>query len=98
MSVLKLTSQIVKTQGVTALYSGLTASLLRQLTYSTTRFGFYEVDPFLQTYLYLLILYLFIVSLHSFFLLNLHSLNLVYFHLKLKQKIRLNLTKLNFKC
>lgn len=26
-----------------ALYSGLTASLLRQLTYSTTRFGIYEV-------------------------------------------------------
>ncbi|KAF5269589.1 hypothetical protein FQR65_LT05927 [Abscondita terminalis] len=29
--------------GVTALYNGLSASLCRQLTYSTTRFGIYEV-------------------------------------------------------
>ncbi|XP_012256507.2 mitochondrial dicarboxylate carrier isoform X2 [Athalia rosae] len=42
-SVTKLTVQIIQQQGVLALYSGLTASLLRQLTYSTTRFGFYEV-------------------------------------------------------
>lgn len=28
--------------GILALYNGLTASLLRQLTYSTTRFGIYE--------------------------------------------------------
>jgi dicarboxylate transporter 10 len=34
---------IIKNQGVLALYNGLTASLLRQLTYSTTRFGIYEV-------------------------------------------------------
>lgn len=34
---------IVKSEGVLALYNGLTASLLRQLTYSTTRFGIYEV-------------------------------------------------------
>ena len=34
---------IIKKQGVLALYNGLTASLLRQLTYSTTRFGIYEV-------------------------------------------------------
>lgn len=29
--------------GITALYNGLSASLCRQLTYSTTRFGIYEV-------------------------------------------------------
>lgn len=28
---------------MTALYNGISASLLRQLTYSTTRFGIYEV-------------------------------------------------------
>ncbi|KAI5289355.1 Mitochondrial dicarboxylate transporter [Ascosphaera aggregata] len=33
---------IVKNHGVLALYSGLSASLLRQLTYSTARFGVYE--------------------------------------------------------
>lgn len=42
-SVIKLTLNIVKKQGITALYSGLTASLLRQLTYSTVRFGVYEI-------------------------------------------------------
>lgn len=35
---------IVRKQGVLALYSGLSASILRQLTYSTTRFGLYEVS------------------------------------------------------
>ncbi|KAL9957443.1 hypothetical protein ACROYT_G039077 [Oculina patagonica] len=34
---------VVRTQGVLALYNGLSASLLRQLTYSTTRYGLYEV-------------------------------------------------------
>ena len=49
-------------QGVLALYSGLSASLLRQLTYSTTRFAIYNVAkqtvapngekiPFLQSLL-----------------------------------------------
>lgn len=33
---------IVKHSGVRGLYNGLSASLLRQLTYSTTRFGLYE--------------------------------------------------------
>ncbi|XP_046747279.1 mitochondrial dicarboxylate carrier [Diprion similis] len=42
-SVSKITLKIIKQQGVLALYNGLTASLLRQLTYSTARFGFYEV-------------------------------------------------------
>ncbi|KAJ5928407.1 hypothetical protein N7466_007363 [Penicillium verhagenii] len=33
---------IVRNNGVTGLYSGLSAALLRQITYSTTRFGIYE--------------------------------------------------------
>jgi len=33
---------ILKQEGVSGLYSGLSASLLRQLTYSTVRFGVYE--------------------------------------------------------
>ena len=33
---------IVRHNGVGGLYNGLSASLLRQLTYSTTRFGIYE--------------------------------------------------------
>ncbi|KAJ1338520.1 solute carrier family 25 (mitochondrial dicarboxylate transporter) member 10 [Microdochium nivale] len=33
---------IVRTDGVRGLYRGLTASLLRQMTYSTVRFGVYE--------------------------------------------------------
>ncbi|XP_046453563.1 mitochondrial dicarboxylate carrier-like [Daphnia pulex] len=40
----RLAISIVKQQGITALYSGLTASLLRQLTYSTARFGIYEAS------------------------------------------------------
>jgi dicarboxylate transporter 10 len=43
LQILKLTLKIVKEEGVVALYNGLSASLLRQLTYSTTRFGIYEV-------------------------------------------------------
>ncbi|KAI5305773.1 Cytochrome c oxidase subunit 6B [Ascosphaera pollenicola] len=39
---LRTTVHIVKNHGVLALYSGLSASLLRQLTYSTTRFAVYE--------------------------------------------------------
>jgi len=38
------TVQIVKGQGVLALYNGLSASLVRQLTYSTTRFAIYEMS------------------------------------------------------
>lgn len=33
---------IVRNEGLLGLYSGLSASLLRQMTYSTVRFGFYE--------------------------------------------------------
>jgi len=41
-TIIKTTVQIVKKQGVLALYNGLTASWLRQATYSMTRFGIYE--------------------------------------------------------
>lgn len=37
------TSKIIEVQGFFALYNGLSASLFRQLTYSTTRFGLYEI-------------------------------------------------------
>lgn len=55
-SLVKSTVHIVRTQGFLALYNGLSASLLRQLTYSTTRFAIYDVSliplciaaPFLQ--------------------------------------------------
>ncbi|KAG8227369.1 hypothetical protein J437_LFUL000377 [Ladona fulva] len=43
LSITRLTLNIIKQQGVLALYNGLSASLCRQLTYSTTRFGIYEV-------------------------------------------------------
>lgn len=43
LSVVQLTINIVKKQGVRSLYNGLSASFLRQMTYSTTRFGIYEV-------------------------------------------------------
>ena len=36
-------ANIVKTSGVFALYNGMSAAILRQATYSTTRFGCYEV-------------------------------------------------------
>lgn len=42
-SLLGHVAKIVRSQGFLALYNGLTASLLRQLTYSTTRFGIYDV-------------------------------------------------------
>ncbi|KAJ8923204.1 hypothetical protein NQ315_001758 [Exocentrus adspersus] len=43
VSLVSMTKNIVKSQGILALYAGLSASLCRQLTYSTTRFGIYEV-------------------------------------------------------
>lgn len=43
LSIVQLTGKVIRQQGVLALYSGLSASLMRQLTYSTTRFGIYEV-------------------------------------------------------
>jgi dicarboxylate transporter 10 len=44
MGLIKSTVNIVRTQGVLAMYSGLSASLLRQLTYSTARFAIYDVS------------------------------------------------------
>ncbi|KZC07333.1 PREDICTED: mitochondrial dicarboxylate carrier [Dufourea novaeangliae] len=43
ISVIRLTTSIIQKHGILALYNGLSASLLRQLTYSTVRFGAYEV-------------------------------------------------------
>ncbi|XP_066588897.1 mitochondrial dicarboxylate carrier [Prorops nasuta] len=43
LSVARSAVNIIKKQGILALYNGLSASLLRQLTYSTIRFGVYEV-------------------------------------------------------
>ncbi|CAG7823715.1 unnamed protein product [Allacma fusca] len=43
MGIVPQTVNIIRKQGILALYNGLSASLLRQLTYSTTRFGIYEV-------------------------------------------------------
>ncbi|XP_043791943.1 mitochondrial dicarboxylate carrier isoform X1 [Apis laboriosa] len=43
ISIVRLTTSIIQKQGILALYNGLSASLLRQLTYSTMRFGAYEV-------------------------------------------------------
>jgi len=43
VSIVQLTGNIIRKQGISALYNGISASLLRQLTYSTTRFGIYEI-------------------------------------------------------
>ncbi|XP_053607616.1 mitochondrial dicarboxylate carrier [Plodia interpunctella] len=43
VSMLMLTKTVLKNQGIFGLYNGISASLLRQLTYSTARFGIYEV-------------------------------------------------------
>ena len=39
-----MTKSIIKTTGFFSLYSGLSAALLRQATYSTFRFSFYETS------------------------------------------------------
>ncbi|GEQ66899.1 hypothetical protein JCM33374_g562 [Metschnikowia sp. JCM 33374] len=41
-SLFSMVYQIIKNEGLFSIYSGLTASLLRQATYSTVRFGAYE--------------------------------------------------------
>lgn len=43
LSVSRLAMKIIREQGVFSLYTGISASLCRQLTYSTVRFGIYEV-------------------------------------------------------
>jgi len=42
LKLIPMTTSIVKKHGFFALYNGISASLLRQLTYSTARFGVYE--------------------------------------------------------
>lgn len=44
VSVSRLALKIVQEQGVLSLYTGISASLCRQLSYSTVRFGIYEVS------------------------------------------------------
>lgn len=43
MSVVSFTGHLIKEQGFMTLYNGISASLMRQLTYSMARFGLYEV-------------------------------------------------------
>lgn len=43
IGIVRQTANIIKADGVLALYNGLSASLVRQLTYSTTRFAIYEM-------------------------------------------------------
>ncbi|KAH8354119.1 hypothetical protein KR084_000286 [Drosophila pseudotakahashii] len=43
LSVVQTTQRIVREQGVLALYNGISASLLRQYTYTLARFGIYTV-------------------------------------------------------
>ncbi|KAK9508952.1 hypothetical protein O3M35_006381 [Rhynocoris fuscipes] len=42
VSLITFTKTVVKNNGIFGLYNGLSASLMRQLTYSTTRFALYE--------------------------------------------------------
>ncbi|KAJ2946040.1 hypothetical protein O0L34_g4959 [Tuta absoluta] len=42
ISLIKVTKSVVQNEGIMGLYNGISASLLRQLTYSTARFGIYE--------------------------------------------------------
>ena len=43
LGIVSQTFSIIRSEGVLGMYSGLSASLVRQLTYSTTRFAIYEV-------------------------------------------------------
>ncbi|GAU88813.1 hypothetical protein RvY_01444-2 [Ramazzottius varieornatus] len=43
LKIIPIAVKIVRTEGVAALYSGISASLLRQLTQTTARFGMYEM-------------------------------------------------------
>lgn len=50
LSMVQVTKKIVRENGIFSLYNGISASLLRQLTYSLTRFGIYEVGkPYIST-------------------------------------------------
>ncbi|KAF2717091.1 mitochondrial carrier [Polychaeton citri CBS 116435] len=41
-NMVQMFAHVLKADGITGLYHGISASLLRQITYSTTRFGVYE--------------------------------------------------------
>ncbi|KAG1650110.1 Mitochondrial dicarboxylate carrier [Nymphon striatum] len=41
-NIMRMSAHIYKTQGIFAFYNGMSASLLRQLSYTTARFGLYE--------------------------------------------------------
>ncbi|XP_053674615.1 mitochondrial dicarboxylate carrier-like [Anopheles nili] len=43
LSMFSLSQEIVRRDGFTVLYNGVSAAVLRQLTYSTTRFAIYEI-------------------------------------------------------
>ncbi|XP_049869273.1 mitochondrial dicarboxylate carrier-like isoform X2 [Pectinophora gossypiella] len=43
ITVLKVAKNVVRQQGIIGLYNGISASVLRQLTYSMARFGVYDV-------------------------------------------------------
>lgn len=43
VSMITVVTKVLQSQGISGLYNGISASLLRQLTYSTARFGIYEV-------------------------------------------------------
>uniref|UniRef100_A0A8R1XR06 Mitochondrial dicarboxylate carrier n=1 Tax=Onchocerca volvulus TaxID=6282 RepID=A0A8R1XR06_ONCVO len=42
VGILEMTMKIIRSDGIRGLYNGISASLLRQMTYSLTRFGMYE--------------------------------------------------------
>lgn len=42
LSAAHLTRKLIREKGVSALFNGISASVLRQMTYSTVRFGIYE--------------------------------------------------------
>lgn len=52
LTAVQLTGKIIRERGILALYNGLSASLLRQITYSTTRFGLYPniFSPYLRLF------------------------------------------------
>lgn len=64
-SVLRLTMNVIKQEGILSLNHGLSAAVLRQLTYSTTRFAVYEVSICFLLPRYLLCWMM--VTMHAFF-------------------------------
>lgn len=44
VSIISVVKTVLQNQGILGLYNGISASLLRQLTYSTSRFGIYEIS------------------------------------------------------